>query len=314
MENKKILTEIPEDIRYLVNNMFLSEQTLEAVEEITKQKTITIEEKLKKDEELKKELEAGQEKVMDFFTVNPHLLNNPVNEDNDRFIHKISLIQFLNTEKFSDFLDHMINNRKIDLNIQNNDGNTLLHEIMTENDGEAISLLYYLGKGAKFDIKNKKNQTAKDEFEIIYNQYKEELKDNPRKYQNILKEGEVLCIEKLREFFDFTIDKAIEKASALNINDKKVVERFSLKIKNFFDLEIENLLGKVNDEIAVLNDKLKLLEKASDNLFEISMQNNKENFENHGKEYYISNNFNPNANIRLNDDHNKGIPNRRNSF
>ena len=129
-----------------------------------------------------------------------------------------------------------------------------------------------------------------------------------------MKEGEVLCIEKLREFFDFTIDKAIEKASALNINDKKVVERFSLKIKNFFDLEIENLLGKVNDEIAVLNDKLKLLEKASDNLFEISMQNNKENFENHGKEYYISNNFNPNANIRLNDDHNKGIPNRRNSF
>ncbi len=68
----------------------------------------------------------------------------------------------------------------------------------------------------------------------------------------------------------------------------------------------------MNDEREVLNDKLKLLKKASDNLFEISIQNNKENFENTGKEYYISNN--PNTNFQLNQDHNKSTSNRRNSI
>ena len=277
MENKQIFTEIPEDIKYLINHDFLSQDFIE------RESPRAMEMEMEMAMEMEMEMEKNKKIIIDFFTENPYLLNDPVNENNDKLIHKIAFIEY--SENFANFLDLMIDNKKINLDVQNNEGNTILHRIICHNREKDV--LYYIDKGAKFDIKNNEEKTAKDIFYVSYNLYQKELrKGYPTTYLN----NENGDVDKLKEFFDYTIEKAIEEASKLDLNDKKVVERFSLKIKNFFDLEIENLLEKVNDEREVLNDKLKLLKKASDNLFEISMQNNKENFENHGKDNFINNN------------------------
>lgn len=67
-----------------------------------------------------------------------------------------------------------------------------------------------------------------------------------------------------------------------------------------------------------MNGKIEDLQRASDNLYKISMQNNKENFENHAKDNFITINNNPNIKLQLNDNQNKSqnqsTLNRRNSI
>jgi len=235
-------------------------------------------------EELKKEMLHCRDVVENFFIENQHLMNEIVDSYGHTPFHTIA--DLFDFEKLRNFFAK-IDLGKVNFNAQDKNGDTALHRVISVfNDENKILLLLEIG--AKFNIKNTNDMTAKEKFELYECLYRLRV-DNPDHVERL--------IEKIREILYYDKEKAVYETLELDFSDKKVVDEFLFKVKKRLDLDVEEFLGEVNLMIESPEDKdLKVVDRlleVAEDLCEISMENNKENFINHGADYFETNDPNP---------------------